>query len=62
MYSSHILYGVMGMRWRLRRFFRRIVVLILAVLVLCLVLRGRYRDVIRDLAQTQVKKYHLGSV
>ena len=45
----------MGMRWRIRRFFRRILVLILAVLVLFLVLRGRYRDVIRDLAQTQVK-------
>ena len=45
----------MDMRWRIRRFFRRILVILLIVILAFLVLRGRYRDVIRDLAQTQVK-------
>ena len=43
------------MRWRLRRFFHRLLVLLLVLLVAFLVLRGKYRDVIRELAQTQVK-------
>ena len=45
----------MDMCWRIRRFFRRILVILLIVILAFLVLRGRYRDVIRDLAQTQVK-------
>ena len=53
--DGHILYGVMGMRWRLRWLFRRILLLFLVFLLLFLVLRGKYREVIRDLAQTQVK-------
>ena len=43
------------MRWWLRRFFRRLLVLLLVLAVAFVVLRGRYRDVVRDLAQTQVK-------
>ena len=43
------------MRWRLRRFFRRVIVLLAVLLVVFFVLRGKYRNVIRDLAQTQVK-------
>ena len=46
---------MIAVRWRIRRFFRRIFLVFLILLVLFLVLRGRYRDVIRDLAQTQVK-------
>ena len=43
------------MRWRLQRLFR-IVFVLAAVAVLCfLMLRSRYRDVIRELAETQVK-------
>ena len=43
------------MRWRLRRIFRRIVVLFVIILSLFLAFRVKYRDVIRELAQTQVK-------
>ena len=43
------------MRWWLRRFFRRVWILLLILTVLFVVLRGRYRDVVRELAQTQVK-------
>lgn len=45
----------MGMVWRLRRFFRRIGIVFLILAVAFLVLRGTYRDVVRELAQTQVK-------
>jgi len=45
----------MGMVWRLRRFFRRIGIIFLILAVAFLVLRGTYRDVVRELAQTQVK-------
>lgn len=43
------------MVWRLRRFFRRIGIIFLILAVAFLVLRGTYRDVVRELAQTQVK-------
>ena len=43
------------MRWRLRRFFRRILIFAAVLVILFFVLRIRYRDVIRDLAETQVK-------
>ncbi|MBQ3503089.1 MAG: sporulation protein YunB [Oscillospiraceae bacterium] len=43
------------MVWRLRRFFRRIGIVFLILAVAFLVLRGTYRDVVRELAQTQVK-------
>ena len=43
------------MRWRLHRFFRRVLFLLIVFLFVFLILRGKYRDVIRDLAQTQVK-------
>ncbi len=43
------------MRRRLRRAVRGIAVLLLAALIAFLMLRSRYRDVIRELAQTQVK-------
>ena len=43
------------MRWRLRRFFRRMLFLFLILTALFFALRVRYRDVIRDLAQIQVK-------
>lgn len=43
------------MRWRLRRFFRRVLILALILIVLFFILRVRYRDVIRELAETQVK-------
>ncbi len=43
------------MRWRIRRFFYRILALLLVLALAFLVLRGKYRDVVRDLAQTQVK-------
>jgi len=45
----------MAMLWRLRRFFRRIGIVFLILAVAFLVLRGTYRDVVRELAQTQVK-------
>ncbi len=38
-----------------RRFFRRVVVLLALLLSLFLALRGQYRDVVRELAETQVK-------
>ena len=43
------------MRWWLRRLVRRVVFLILVLTTLFLVMRVRYRDVIRELAETQVK-------
>lgn len=43
------------MRRRLRTIFRLMTVFLVAVLLLFLMLRSRYRDVIRELAQTQVK-------
>lgn len=43
------------MRWWLRRFFRRLLILVLILAVAFLVLRGQYRNVVRELAQTQVK-------
>ena len=43
------------MRWLIRRWLTRIFVLLIAVLVLFFVLRSKYRLVIEDLAQTQVK-------
>lgn len=43
------------MRWRLRRFARRLFILFVVLLALFMVLRGKYRNVIRDLAETQVK-------
>ena len=45
----------MRMRWLIRKWLRRFFVLILVVLALFFVLRSRYRLVIEDLAQTQVK-------
>ena len=43
------------MRWYFRRFCRKLLVFFAFVLLLFLVFRVKYRDVIRDLAQTQVK-------
>ena len=43
------------MRWRIRRFFRFVIFLVMAALIVFLMLRSRYRDVIRELAETQVK-------
>ena len=43
------------MRWRFRRFLRLICVMLLLVLALFFILRSKYRQVIEDLAQTQVK-------
>ena len=43
------------MRRRLRRFFYRLLTLTVLLIALFLALRTRYRDVIRELAQTQVK-------
>lgn len=43
------------MRRRFRSFFHFILVLLVAALVAFLMLRSRYRDVIRELAETQVK-------
>ena len=43
------------MRRRLQRFIRSIFILLLAACVAFLMFRSRYRDVIRELAQTQVK-------
>ena len=43
------------MRWWLRRFFRRLLILVLILAVAFLVLRGQYRNVVQELAQTQVK-------
>ena len=43
------------MRWRIRRFLRFLLVLFAAAAVAFLMLRSRYREVIRDLAETQVK-------
>lgn len=43
------------MRWWLRRFLRRMMILIALLLAVFLIFRGRYRSVIRELAETQVK-------
>lgn len=43
------------MRWWLRRFLRRVFLLFVILLAAFLILRGRYRNVIQDLAETQVK-------
>ena len=43
------------MRWLIRKWLRRLFVLLLAVLALFFILRSKYRLVIEDLAQTQVK-------
>lgn len=43
------------MRWRIHCFFRCLLFLLAAFLVLFFAFRSRYRDVIRELAETQVK-------
>lgn len=43
------------MRRRIRSFFQVLFVLLIAALILFLMFRSRYRDVIRELAETQVK-------
>lgn len=43
------------MRWRIRRWVRRLCAVIVVLLVLFFVLRSKYRLVIEELAQTQVK-------
>ena len=43
------------MRWWFRRLIRRFLVLVLVFTVAFLALRMKYRDVVRELAQTQVK-------
>lgn len=43
------------MRWRIRRWLRRLVVLTLVLLILFFALRSKYRLVIDELAHTQVK-------
>ena len=43
------------MRWRIRRWLRRLFVLTLVLLILFFALRSKYRLVIDELAQTQVK-------
>ena len=43
------------MRWWIRRFLRRIGLIFVIILSLFLVFRVKYRDVIQELAQTQVK-------
>ena len=48
-------YGVMDMRLWLRRMLFRALFLLLVLAVAFLALRGKYRDVVRELAQTQVK-------
>lgn len=47
--------GGMCVGWWLRRFVRSVLILLLIFLVSFLLLRSRYRDVIRELAQTRVK-------
>lgn len=42
------------MRWRLRRLFRRMMLLLAIALIAFLLLRSRYREVIQELAHTQV--------
>lgn len=43
------------MRWRLRRLFYRLLVLVILLAAAFLLLRSRYRDIVAELAQTQVK-------
>ena len=43
------------MRWHLRRLLRKLILVFLAFLLLFLIFRVKYRDGIRELAQTQVK-------
>ena len=45
----------MGMRYWFRRLLRRILLVLLILAVAFVVFRGKYRDVVRELAQTQVK-------
>ena len=40
----------MGMRWRLRRFFYTLLVLVVILLVAFLMLRSRYREIVTELA------------
>ena len=42
------------MRWRIRRFFRTILILMILAIGALLLFRDRYRDTIRELAHTQV--------
>ena len=43
------------MRWRLRRFLYGLLILIVVAIVAFVMLRSRYRDIVTELAQTQVK-------
>ena len=43
------------MLWRIRRWLRGFLILLVIVLILFFAMRSKYRDVIEDLAQTQVK-------
>ena len=43
------------MRRKIRSFFRIILILLICIIVLILMFRSRYRDIIRELAETQVK-------
>ncbi|MDD5864439.1 MAG: sporulation protein YunB [Firmicutes bacterium] len=43
------------MRWRLRRFFYGLLILIVVAIVAFVMLRSRYRDIVTELAQTQVR-------
>ena len=48
-------YGVMLLRWMLRKIFHRCLLLLMVLVGLFLVFRVKYRDVIQELAETQVK-------
>ena len=43
------------MRRKIRSFFRILLILLICIIVLILMFRSRYRDIIRELAETQVK-------
>ncbi len=43
------------MRWRLKRFFRAVIILLIACVILFLLLRSRYGTILRTLAKTQVQ-------
>lgn len=53
--DPHILFWGDGVLRRIRYLIRLILIGLLAVMLLFLMLRSRYRDVIRELAETQVK-------
>lgn len=53
--EAYLSHGGMRMLRRLRIFFRIIILAVLGAAVAFLVFRSRFRDVIRDLAETQVK-------